>query len=321
VSLIAFVVPIEPFASVPAVVEYDPPTILRASADGFVTEVHVADGQFVTANQPIATLQNDQLELRLSALDTSLAHAKQRARSGRWTQESSKVRDAEAQAIALQQQRDELVRQLDELVVRAPRDGRVVGRRVHQLVGVYLKQGAEIAAIGEENRKRLKISLNQTDASSSDVWVDSLLQARADGLEPWTIRISQMDSRATRIPAAPALLAVNGGPLSVEQTKEGGFEWCEPRVSALAQVSEHQSLQIRCGQSCGVTLGVNRKTIGTAVQQYLVDLFPYISPCVLRQRQSRRTGVRTRTIGSPRCRGCTITPLNRWPDAKRAIGR
>ncbi len=53
----------------PAVVEYAPLSIVRASAPGFVEEILVASGDAVVPGQPIAVLRNDELKAELADLE------------------------------------------------------------------------------------------------------------------------------------------------------------------------------------------------------------------------------------------------------------
>jgi putative peptide zinc metalloprotease protein len=63
-----FVIPAEIRQTAPAIVEYSPPAVMRAPLNAFVSEIHVQNGEAVTAGQAILTLRNDELQVQYSNL-------------------------------------------------------------------------------------------------------------------------------------------------------------------------------------------------------------------------------------------------------------
>src|SRR6056297_3302577 len=61
----------------------------------------------------------------------------------------------------LQERMDELQNQLSSLQVVAPADGVLSSRTLKHLEGTYVKKGDELAAIGSENKKRLRMLVEQ----------------------------------------------------------------------------------------------------------------------------------------------------------------
>ena len=57
----------------PAIVEYAPPTILRARTPGFVERIYVVDGEQVKRDQLLCVLRNDELQLEVASLESQLA--------------------------------------------------------------------------------------------------------------------------------------------------------------------------------------------------------------------------------------------------------
>ena len=266
-----FVLPSEIRRTTPGIVEYDPPSVLRSNADGFVEEVLVADGERVSEGQPLIVLGNEELRIELETLEKSLAQAEQQMRSARWNNDSALLEEVRAEAIGLEQQVEELRLQFDGLVIRAPHSGKVVSRKIRGLVGTFVKRGEELGAVGNEDAKRVKISLSSWEASRAQEWASTPIRISVPGSWSWTSTLTRIEKRASEIPADPSLTAVGGGILAVRE-KEGadGPVLIEPRVNAYISLSPDRSRNLFSGQRCAVRLSCWRQSIGGAIVDYLV---------------------------------------------------
>lgn len=255
----------------PAIVEYDPPAVLRNRSAGFVETIHVRDGQRVVAGQPIVSLRNEDLELQLFDLKRQLAQVEQENRAARWHRLSPELGDALARESALAQQITELTAAVDALVVRAPCPGTLVSRRLRSMLETYVEPGEELAVVGVEHAKRLKVSISQSEARQADTWKEHPLRIIVSGQRSWTGVLTRLETRATAKPPAASLLANNGGPLAAIQLKPDEFVLCEPRVNAFISLTSEQSLPLRCGQRASVKLNSNGPSIGWAVITFLSE--------------------------------------------------
>ncbi|WP_417746575.1 biotin/lipoyl-binding protein [Rosistilla oblonga] len=269
--LLLFVVPADLRQTTPAVVQYDPPAIVRAPLDAFVDSVHVRDGDRVVAGQPIATLRNDELQQRLGMLNKELLQLEQELRGARWNGDLSQSADAQSRLIGLRQQRQQKQTEVDSLIVRAPSDGRIVARQLELLQGCYVRQGDELGAVGFEQRKRLKVSLSQREANFSDDGSQMPVTVIVHRQPAWQAHLAHAESRASQVVPDDALIAPYGGSLAVIKSEEDRFELCEPRINAYVSLTETQSLRLRCGQRAFVRLQCQRRSLGRWIWESLTQ--------------------------------------------------
>ena len=268
-----FLVPGELRRTCPGIIEYDPPATLLAPTNGFVEQVFVLDGQFVRAGQPILQLHNDEIELDALRKQTQLEQAKFNFRSAQWQSDSSKLEEARSSVHALEQQYSELAKRVDQMLVCAPHDGKVVSRSLRVLPGQYLHQGDEIGAIGDERSKRLKISLSEWEATRFDQWRDLAIHICVPGKWGWKSQISRVETRASEIPPDASLTAANGGSLPV-QAKDGYDDpvLTSPRVNAYISLGRSRSEQLRSGQRCVVRIACSQMSLGAKLWRSLQDV-------------------------------------------------
>ena len=268
VMALLYLVPIEFSRRAPAVVEYSPPTVIRANTEGFVQTVHVKNGDAITCGDPIVTLRNDELMQELSAVSTALSLAQQRKRSAHWNQDSSKIKQSHSAIEGLKKQRQELLRKVSLLTVRSTTRGHVIGRRMTELKGTYLETGDEIATIGLENRKRLKVSVAQTDLRNSMLTPHAEIQVRTAG-DVWMGMLSRVEPRATLKPPHRSLCSIGGGRLTVRRNDDGDFQLTVPRVNAFIELDAAKSLQLFTGQRATVTLGPGTRPVAGYIAKQL----------------------------------------------------
>lgn len=267
-----FLVPAEFRRTVPGIVEYNPPAVLRPASDGFVEQVLVRNGEEVEEGQALLVMRNEDLLLELWSCESQLSQVEQEIRSARWKGDESLLKQAATRRNGLQQKAATLQEQVDGLTVRAPYSGRVVARNFAMLEGTFLEQGVEIGAIGNESRKRLKLSLGTWEASRSGSWLDIPVKILVAGHSSWSEKLERLESRATEKPADPSLTAEHGGPLAVridKQSKEPVL--LEPRVAAFVPLSPSISRSLLCGQRCSARISCTRQTIGGRVLELLSD--------------------------------------------------
>ncbi|MEZ6090373.1 MAG: efflux RND transporter periplasmic adaptor subunit [Pirellulaceae bacterium] len=165
-----FWIPAEFSWTQPGIVQYSPPAIIRAQSPGFVQHIHVGDGQAVKQGEPIVTLENDDLRLKLSDLRKQHRQVQQEIQSARWRRESSELADAQTREMGLGEQVRQVQADVDALVLRSPVDGIVVSRSLGWIEGTFVDIGEELAVVGTEDSKRLKVSVNQYSARDEDRW-------------------------------------------------------------------------------------------------------------------------------------------------------
>ncbi|MFK7735233.1 MAG: site-2 protease family protein [Pirellulaceae bacterium] len=262
-----FTLPAELERTAPGIVEFNPPSILRAPANGFLVEVYVEDGERVEVGQPVAKIRNEDLQLEMLELRTQLQSMRNRVRTARWENELSEVDEGLAELNALEAQLQELQFKINSLLICAPHSGRLVARNFSQRLGTHLEEGDEIAAIGDEQRKRLKVSIGSWDAARIEAWDDRPLRVRVTGLPTWHEHLTRIETRASEVPPDPTLTAANGGTLPVMH-KQGQDDpvLTSPRVNAFFELSAERSQALTCGQRCFVGLTGRRQSIAEYLQ-------------------------------------------------------
>lgn len=259
-----FVIPANWSWTAPAIVQYDPPSILRTRSAGFIETIHAFNGATVAQGDPIVTLRNDNLCLSLSDLQKQLAQARQEILAAQWRIDSSALGDAQSREVGLEQQLAELEIQVSNLVLFAPTTGTLVSRQIETMQGTYVESGAELGVIGRENCKRLRLSVSQTDAKQTASWSDRPLHVIIDGQSAWEANLTRIESRADLTPPDPALLAINGGSLATIRTSADHTTLCEPRVNAYITLTPDQSRSIAVGRRAFVRIDGSSQSIGMA---------------------------------------------------------
>lgn len=256
----------------PAVVQYDPPTVIRAQAAGFVETIHVRDGDTILAGQPVVTLRNDDLEFQFAGLQKELAQTEQEILAAQWHANSSELNDANVRKLGLKKRIEELRKQVNSLTLRSPSTGTVIARAMHLLLDTYVDAGEELAVVGREDSKRLMVSFTPSDAKHASETLNRLLRIVTNGRFAIEAQLTRIESRADAHPPDDSLLAINGGPLATAQTPDGKLELTEPRVTAYVALTPQQSQDLHAGQRAYVNIAAPSQTIGDLLYVRLSNL-------------------------------------------------
>jgi putative peptide zinc metalloprotease protein len=254
-------------ATAPAIVEYAPPTVLRTRTPGFVEEIHVTEGQEVSAGQLLFVLRNDELRVELAGLESQLARTEIRAAALRQRLPQSPQDRVAYQALitdiaALSKRVDETRRRNADLEIRATQSGRLVRRRLERLQGEYLHVGDEVVCIGSEDRKQLFVSLAQDDVEL--IAGDAQVTAYVPGVGSWPAALDRLDPRATVEPEHEALCAPYGGEIAAERSS-GEWRFAAPRFTGAISLDSEEALKLRVGQRGTVSFGHNNESVGTMI--------------------------------------------------------
>jgi putative peptide zinc metalloprotease protein len=255
----------------PAVVEYSPLTIVRAGTAGFVSEVHVRGGQFVEQGQVLAVLRNEQLEFELADLQLALQQSQLLSRVAEQKQKLAEQQAEQEKAEALKKRIEERQQQVNRLLVRAPRSGKIIGRDLDTLSGAYLKDGAQILAIGNEAQKELQISVAQDDLDAFTTRVGQTVYVRLPGSGRLECRLAKLEPRAKLEPSHASLCAPAGGPLVVRKKEAAAdasqdpsqqYEFVAPRFTGTLELAAAQAGDLHAGQLASVSFRSYHETFG-----------------------------------------------------------
>ncbi|MEM7478892.1 MAG: efflux RND transporter periplasmic adaptor subunit [Planctomycetota bacterium] len=258
----------------PGIVEYDPPSVLRAETEGFIEQIFVSEGETVEKGQPILKLRNDELAGSLRELAARREQILQKVRASRWNNDDSQLEDKRFELEDIQNQYEHLQQQHENLTLCAPHAGRVVSRKLASKLGTFVALGADLGAIGDEGKKRLKLSLSSWEASRLSTRSQKMARIYIPGSASWKAEIFRMESRASDIPADISLTAENGGCLSVLQNAENDFRLLEPRVTAYVTLSREKALTVHCGQRCYARAGGWGRSLGDEILALILQQTP-----------------------------------------------
>jgi putative peptide zinc metalloprotease protein len=244
----------------PAVVEYSPLTAVRTGCAGFVRRVFVVPGEVVAEGQPLVQLENEELVAELADLHLAQQQSQLKLRA-----HEKKVHLAAHQAEqenlkALETKCREKQAQVEQLVLRAPCDGTIIGRNLDTWLGQYTKVGTELLCIGIESKLELRLSIAQENVDAFAARVEESIRVRLPGTRAFSCPLTRVNPGATIDLQYPSLAAANGGPLPV-RAKDGAstgkdklkntaveFELLSPRFTGIMSPSAEQSRSLHAGQ-------------------------------------------------------------------------
>lgn len=201
----------------------------RAQIDGVIETVLVQEGQFVTANTPVATLRNEELIRALRARTGEREIAERAAlaadaRGDRSAASLARVRHAEARDAETL-----FTRELQLATVRAPIAGIVLTQRLPERAGDYVEAGDTIAWIGDRDSVELELLVHQED-----------LGRIRDGARV-TAKTSAYPNRRLAghvFAIAPAATVVDGKPMyAVRARLDNRDQILRPGMSAFGKIS------------------------------------------------------------------------------------
>ena len=239
----------------PAIVDYSPLSVLRAGSPGFVRRIHVESGVTVQQGSLIATLENKELEAELRELELIIEQSKLRARRLEQREELAACQTERTHLESFLTKLHEKQREVAQLSIVAPRAGRVLIRNGASLIGTYATAGTEIAAIGEENQKELRIAIRQEDVEAFREQLDQRVNVRLPGVGRLSCELIRLNPLASLVPEYASLCAKFGGPLEVresvqtdENTAGNQYELLKPRFTGIVRLGEIESVRLRVGQ-------------------------------------------------------------------------
>ena len=218
----------------PGIVEVRERHVVRASAAGHVAELRVADGQWVGVGQTLAVLRNDELRLELARLIATRDQSLVKQRSLRSKRQLVELQVEESTQQTIEKQIAEAQSKVDGLTIRAPADGRVVARRLADLAGGFLSEGAEVCTIaGTENE--FVVAIGERDVQAFQAVMSKSVEVHLPG-QRITGEIAEVEPNASLHLAQPTLGAHAGGPLALKiegnpSASDESWTLTEPRVT------------------------------------------------------------------------------------------
>lgn len=260
----------------PAIVQFEPRTILRAQSAGFVDEILVRDGQQVRAGQVLLRLRNRELEADLRELEFEVARSAAAQRMYLQQEELASAQIEERNQLEKQRQLDEHRTQVAALELKAPRAGRVIARDLAAKAGSYVKAGDTLLEVASEQSKEIQVSVAQPDIDAYRASLGHPLRVYVRGIAPFDATLRRVEPRASRTPRHESFTVTAGGPIAVvpkqaENDEGPAYEYVTPRFLAHIELPRQRSLQLHSGQSGYVSLPSGDVSLGRGVYRLVAD--------------------------------------------------
>ncbi|MCA9218271.1 MAG: efflux RND transporter periplasmic adaptor subunit, partial [Planctomycetales bacterium] len=201
------VVPWPRVVRAPAIVEYSPLLIVRASSPGFVEQILVHNNQSVQEGDVLAVLANDELRRELAELKLDLEESLQLSRTHKINNEMAAFQAEVERQAALAKRHKQKQHEVDQLTIRAPISGQIIGRNLDTLDATYLRKGAEIFSIGNKSSMEVRISVSQDDLETFTDHVSKPMAVRLAGNKRFLSELETVSPRASMEPLHAALCA------------------------------------------------------------------------------------------------------------------
>jgi putative peptide zinc metalloprotease protein len=241
------------------VVEFGDTRIVRAECPGFVTRVHVRDGDEVPAGALLIELSNDEAAAALMKARRELNAQELRARMA-YTRGSVAEYQAElARVDGLLKAVKENESYFETLRIRSPIAGRVHARGLHQFPGSWFDRGEEILRIGESAGREVKLAVGQGLEPHFKAALKRRVSVRIEGRgDVFPARLERLDGNASRTLPHAALTALAGGPLAVQRAddpardaRDAGqehYELAEPHFGATVRITSASAAALDDGE-------------------------------------------------------------------------
>jgi putative peptide zinc metalloprotease protein len=258
----------------PAIVEYAPLTILRAKAAGFVTAVHVEDGQTVEAGQLLLELTNDELLSELKTMEVGAQQSRLKSRLHYLQGELSKQQAELASADSFERRANEVREQLRGLQVCAPFAAKIVSRGSSSLLNTYVEQGAALVSLGTSDEKELLVSVAAKDQDEFRSQVDQPIDVYREfsGAPTAVGSLAQVQPRLSQHLPHAALGADQGGQVVVQpatephdESNESPYISLQPRSIAKVALDSQTAGRLSAGERVTVGLRHSSQTWGRRI--------------------------------------------------------
>ena len=247
------------------VVRFQNEQVARATANAFVTAVHVRRGERVGKGQLLMELSDPELSLEQQKLEDDASLAQQRAIQYRRRGEIAKANAESENAQSIRRQLAELNEQVKGLRVIAKRDGLVTSSAPERLLGQYANKGDELVRVSDPNEKELLAIIHETDMDAYQSAADtgSISSVRLRGGTKFKTHPIALRPRARRSLPHPSLAASFGGPVAVEPSSEPDqqLQMIEPQLESITPLDPLTSLRTRAGQVGTMTISDDRSLV------------------------------------------------------------
>ncbi len=234
----------------PGILESVEHRIISAETPGRLEEIVAKPGQTVRLGDPLVRLSNYELELNLQSAQAEFDEAM--ARRAQAEQEAiSDLEPIESRIVAIEKRRAKLLKEQENLVIRAPHDGIWIEREVEDYEGSWLARGKMLGEVANPRAFQFCAIISQEEASrlfAGEIRSGEVrLFGRAGVALPVNARKVIPADRKT-LPSA-ALGWRSGGEVAVASTDASGLTAREPFFEMRAAVGATSGVTLMDGRS------------------------------------------------------------------------
>ena len=241
--------------SAPAIVQLHNESIIRSDANGFVTAIHVVEGQTVAKGDLLIELKNPELANELAELTRLRDEAKIQSRIHQQQGNRAMMQAETLRVYSLTDQIAEKQSAAKGLQVVATGDGVIVQRQLANRLGSFVERGDELLTVAILDNKEVVVSVDQSEYDAT-VWsTGKQLRLMFPGKAVVNATLVSINPRASQESTFPSLTATQGGSLPVRplaknpsSENEFSFELLSPRFDVTVSLPEDFGHQVSAGQ-------------------------------------------------------------------------
>ena len=188
--------------------------------------------------------------------------------------EHSAAQAEQENGLALEKRLAEKRAQRDDLTLRAPHDGRVIGRDLKHLTGSFIPTGEPVLSVANEDGKELQVAIAQDGIDAFRARIGRRIACRIPGHDLPPSGLFAVTPRVDPRPRHEALCAAFGGPLPVkvrdasDDEDDTTCEFVEARFTGRMRFDSGQGARIAAGRRGWVDLEYGDRRFGAGL--YLV---------------------------------------------------
>ena len=234
---------------------------LRADEDGFVSALHVADGQAVQPGDVLLELANPALQTqltrqaaRVTALEAELVQALPGGvRSTAPPGNETRAGDAQAELAHAQAELQRLQERVAALAVRAQIAGRVALPQGADLPGRYLRRGSLVGQVVGDEPPTVRVALPESEAGDLRRAVrDVSVRLAASPLQAHAAQWLRDGTGAVRQLPSAALSQRHGGPVLTDPQDKNDLTALQPVILLDVQLAAGAPAMARLGERAWV---------------------------------------------------------------------
>lgn len=266
-----FYCPLPTALSVPAVAQYLPETMMRSRASGFITKIHVSNGQMVKEGDVLVELENRELVSQLQQLEISFKQNEVRLRQAIDRHQPAERQVLQEDQKSITEQLEQLRKQAEGLRVVATRSGRVVARGLEARLDTYVEEGDPLLVVASESDKELVAVIDQDAVEEVRPYVGKPLRFRSANFDSLPGMLDRIEPRATDRLPSPSLAASEGGSLAVQPVTNKDdpedVRLLEPHFRGRVVIEPEVAAEVPAGMRMRVSVGYRTEPVATRIRR------------------------------------------------------